>query len=242
MAKLENKLGVDVKILDDGVDAKDIANLHKSIDQLKGTPTITALGSKLPPVHVVGNSFPKLGYKDYHVTPEKIIIWHPSGDKIPIQKKIHDSLSRLALSTIINKVGDKTPPALTPNANLQKPISGDQLSKRKTQSDLMKSQRRNILRNNLVSASKMMWDNKTHLPPAIKRRLVKKPKEGEISPQAVSLLHKMLGKRMLEKSGDTRLLLGKLNREAKTPELKNVYTSFSNVISKLIDHNWISKI
>lgn len=106
----------------------------------------------------------------------------------------------------------------------------------------MKSQRRNILRNNLVSASKMMWDNKTHLPPAIKRRLVKKPKEGEISPQAVSLLHKMLGKRMLEKSGDTRLLLGKLNREAKTPELKNVYTSFSNVISKLIDHNWISKI
>lgn len=252
MAKLENKLNMTVKPLDSGVSNEDIGKAHATLNNLVNTPTSSALAGKMPEIHVVGNSFPKVGYKDYHIDPvqNRVIIWHPTGDKVPIEKKIHDSLSRLALSSIISKVA---PPPTNPggtfgatvgpavNTNVNKPISGDQFAKRKNQSEAIKAKRREIIHNELKTISKNMWDNKAHLPPAIKRRLIKNPKDG-VSPQTLSLLHKIVGKRMNERGGDSRLILSKLGREASTPEMKKVYESFGNILNKLFDNNWISKI
>jgi len=243
MPKLKNNLNVNVKALDSGVDNKDLFKVHQTLNNLRQTPTASVLAGKMPEIHVVGNSFPKIGYKDYHIDPvqNKVIIWHPSGDKIPVEKKIHDSLSRLALSSIITKVAPEAPkaPPVKENTNANKPISGDILASRQNNAEGMKKQRRDIIQKHLVNVSKEMWANKAHLPPAIKRRLLKNPKEG-VAPQALSLLHKLIGKRMIEKSGDPKIIIQKAIREAKTPEAKALYNKFLPLVEKII--NWGHRI
>lgn len=239
MAKLENKLGVNVKVLDSGVDPKDVEQAHKTLSNLQGTPIHSILKSKMPEIHVVGTSFPKVGYKDYHIDPaqNKVIIWHPAGDKVPVEKKIHDSLSRSALASIITKVtnsgGSPAATQVQTNSNENKPISGDQLEKRQKTAESTKDKMKKGIQQSLIEASKNMWENREHLPPAIKRRMTKNPKGG-VSPQTLSLLHKLIGKRMTERSGDTMLIINKAARAAKTPEGKKMYEGMKNLVNRVL--------